>query len=334
VPLAKRGRPFERVVKDVLSAMDKKSVVRQGEWVTGPDGRRELDVLVEGTVDGTPRRVLVECKDFNPRTTGPIGIGFVDALESKRRDLAADVSFICSNAGFTADAVRKAKRVGIGLIGVLRERDRRIRFQVKEEIYIRRVKVETLTMNLQTDPPTKLDSIPFEAITLQGTPVGNWVLRRVMLLIGSNPIVRGAYTATHNLRSPVKFELPTGTVTATRVDFHLRISGGWFAQQVTLDATAGIYDWLRRRVRLAPGPGQFHLKNVDLEKGDPIDHPPESELKVPIELRYGEMWMNLLVINGLEAREPIPAMDDLIVSEDLELAIPDLPVESFTSGGA
>ncbi len=155
-----------------------------------------------------------------------------------------------------------------------------------------------------------------------------------MLLIGFNPIVRGAYTATHNLRSPVEFELPGGSVTATRVDFQLRISGGWFAQQVTLDATAGIYDWLRRRVRLAPGPGQLHLKNVDLEKGDPIDRPPESELKVRMELRQGEVWMNLLVIDGLEAREPIPAMDELIVADDLELAMLDLPVEAFTSGGA
>src|SRR2546427_10431949 len=119
----KRGKPFERVVKEVLSTLDPRSVVRQGQWVTGPDGRRELDVLIEGSVEGVRRRVLVECKDFNPNTTGPVGIRFVDALESKRRDLAADVSFICSNAGFTTDAIRKAKRVGIGLIAVLRERD-------------------------------------------------------------------------------------------------------------------------------------------------------------------------------------------------------------------
>ena len=153
----KRGKPFERVVKEVLSTLDPRSVVRQGQWVTGPDGRRELDVLIEGSVEGVRRRVLVECKDFNPNTTGPVGIRFVDALESKRRDLAADVSFICSNAGFTTDAIRKAKRVGIGLIAVLRERDHRIRFQVREEIYIRRVTVQTLTIGLQTEPAVKLD---------------------------------------------------------------------------------------------------------------------------------------------------------------------------------
>lgn len=68
---------------------------RHGEWVVGPDGRRELDVLIEGTVDGVPKKVLVECKDFNPKTTGPVGIGFVDALESEHRDLGVDASFIC-----------------------------------------------------------------------------------------------------------------------------------------------------------------------------------------------------------------------------------------------
>ena len=157
--MRKKGRAFEHVVKDVLGALDPKARIRQGHWVAGPDGRRELDVLIEGTADGVPRRVLVECKDFNPKTTGPVGIGLIDAFESKRRDLDADVSLICSNAGFTSDAVRKAKRVGIGLIGVMREKDRRIRYQVHEEIYIRRVQVEALTIALRGNSPIALDGV-------------------------------------------------------------------------------------------------------------------------------------------------------------------------------
>src|SRR5439155_19308218 len=99
----KRGKPFERVVKEVLSTLDPRSVVRQGQ--AGPDGRRELDVLIEGSVEGVRRRDLVECKDFNPNTTGPAGIRFVEALEPKSRDLTADVSFMCSNAGFKTDSI-------------------------------------------------------------------------------------------------------------------------------------------------------------------------------------------------------------------------------------
>lgn len=73
---------------------------------------------------------------------------------------------------------------------------------------------------------------------------------------------------------------------------------------------------------------------MDLEKGDPIDCPPDSELKVPIELRRGEMWMNLLLIKGLDAREPVPPIDELVVPEDLELVIKDLPPEAVTSARA
>jgi hypothetical protein len=329
--LEKPGKPFERVVRDVLKALDPTPVVRQGVWVVGPDGRRELDVLVEGTAEGVRRRVLVECKDFNPNTTGPVGIGIVDALESKRRDLEADVAIICSNAGFTADAIRKAKRVTIGLIGVLKEGDRRIRFEVREEIYLRRVIVRELTIGLAAEGAIRLDGVAFESVTFDGVPLGNWVIKRAMLLIGSNPIVTGNFRATHALRAPIRLGLASGSVMATRIDFNLTISGGWFAQEVRLSATAGVYDWLRRRVRLAPGPSQFHIKNVDFEKGDPIDRPPESELNVSNEMRRGDVWANLLVIGGLDVREPVPPIDEFVVPEDLDPFIKDLSAEAVTS---
>jgi len=51
--------------------------------------------------------VVIECKDWNR----PIGIAFIDALDSKRRDLGASIAMICSNSGFTSDALRKAARV-------------------------------------------------------------------------------------------------------------------------------------------------------------------------------------------------------------------------------
>jgi hypothetical protein len=126
----KRGTLYEHVVAKVLKSMDPGASVERGVWVEGPDGRRELDVFISGMTDGRHRRVLVECKDFDPKTSGPIGIAYVDALESKRRDLDVDVSLICSNAGFTADAASKARRVGIGLMAVMKKGDRRIRIAV------------------------------------------------------------------------------------------------------------------------------------------------------------------------------------------------------------
>ena len=216
----------------------------------------------------------------------------------------------------------------------MRVDDRRIRYQVTEEIYTRRLKVEELTIDLDTDQPDRVAGVPFEAITFQGAPVGNWVIQRAMTFIGANPIVNGRYRVTHSLQSPMEFGLPTGPVMATGVNFWLRISGGWFAQQVSLDATAGVYDWLRRRVRLAPGPGQFLVRNVDVYKGDPIDQPPDSELKVPREMQRGEMALNLVLVDGLEDRKPAPPLNEFVVPEDRDLRLKELQPEAYRSVGA
>ncbi len=332
--MTKRGRPYERVVADVLKAMDPGASVQDGVWVAGPDGRRDMDVFIDGTADGQQRRVLVECKDFHPKKTGPVGIGYVDALESKRRDLGIDVSFICSNAGFTANAISKAKRVGIGLISVMRKGDKRIRFSVAEEIYTRKVKVEQLTIVLRGSDPIHLDSVPFDAVTYDGIPVGNWVVHRTLLLLGRNPIVKGTYSVTHKLKLPTEFGLPTGPVLAHAIDFKLTITGGWFAQQITIDATGAIYDWLRRRVRLIPGPYQLHLQGVNIYEGTPISAPPQSELRHMKDLRNGEVASALMLLEDLEVKEPAPDIDSLVEPVDLDLIMSDLPAEAYTSVGA
>jgi hypothetical protein len=123
--------------------------------------KRELDVVIVGAVEGHSLKGIIECKDFNPGR--PIGIAYVDALESKRRDMGADISLICSNAGFTADAIRKAKRVNIGLISVMRMGDSRIRFAVSEEIYTRKITLISATITLKGSQLIDLNGVPFDA---------------------------------------------------------------------------------------------------------------------------------------------------------------------------
>ena len=334
--MAKLGVPFEQVVADVLREMDPNAVVEQGKWEIGPDGRRELDVQVTAIVDGVRRRALIECKDFNPRTTGPVGITLIDALESKRRDLKLDVAFICSNAGFTADAIRKARRVGIGLFAILREKDERIRFQVSEEIYFRKVKVERLTFTCTPLTTQNPDVRPINCSSLSwaGVPVENWLISRAVLLLGANPIVNGNYTATYALCKPLPFEHSAGLIALTTLALKMKLSGGWFAQQVTLDATSGIYDWLGKCFRLTPGPGRFLLHNVDLTSGEPIVRPPDSEIHFLKNVPPGAFKMRMLLYEGIEIRKPVPPLDDLIVKDDLTLIIPNLPPEAYVSTGS
>lgn len=330
----RKGSPYERVVAEVIRVMDPNATVEQGQWVLGPDGHRELDVHIIGTYEGQERRILIECKDFNPASTGPVGIRYIDALESKSRDLGFHFSAICSNAGFTINAIRKASRVGIGLIAVMKKGDKRIRFAVTEEIYTRKVHVNELKISLEGPEPILLEGMKGEVILFNGMPVVNWVMNRAMLIIGGNPIVAGSYTDRFPLTQKLSFTLPSGSVLVSQLNYHIKISGGWFAQQVTLDATHGIYDWLRHRVRLAPGPGKFLIQGVDVHAGSPIEQPPTREIESYSQIAPGEFQAKLLFLTGLETPDSVPDIEKYIRPEDLDLRIPDLLEDAYISVSA
>jgi restriction endonuclease len=331
--MSKKGRPYEQVVAAVFEAFDPRASIARGKWVVGPDGRRELDVLIEGTAGGHPTKGIVECKDFNPSRTGPVGIAYIDALDSKRRDLAAQFALICSNAGFTTDAIRKAKRVGIGLIGVMRKGDKRLRFSVVDEIYTRRLRVASISLTLIGATPIVLSGVPFNDVLYQGIPVANWILHRIMLILGANPIVSGSFTATHELTAPLLFEWPGGSAEAANLSFAVSVEGAWFAHRVKIDSTAGIYDWLRRRVRLALGGGQLQIGEINLEDGERISRPPDREL-IRERFLQGEVDVKFLLFENFPDPKPVPDLDRFVVPKDLEFILTDLPPEISVSTSA
>jgi hypothetical protein len=326
----KQGREYEKVVADIVREFDPNVKVTQGKWVVGPDGRRELDVLIEGTAGGCPTKGIIECKDFNPQTTGPVGIKYVDALDSKRHDVGAQFSLICSNAGFTSDAIRKAKRVRIGLISVMRKGDRRLRFAVVEEIYTRKVRFVSASLTLTGNTTINLNGVPFHEILYGTVPLANWIYHRIMLLIGSNPIVKGTFKASHALRTPLVFEWPGGSAESTNLTFRFTIEGAWYSHQVNIDSTAGIYDWIRRRVRVVPGDGQLEIKGLNIYEGERISLPPAQEL-IRESFLKGEVDMKLVLTEGLPIPGTVPDIDKYVAPEDLELCIPEVDAEVSAS---
>ena len=118
----------------MAASVDPSVKVKEGTWVDGPDGRRDLDVAIR-SADGEELLAVIECKDWHK----PIGIGFIDTLDSKRRDLGTRAALICSNSGFTADALRKAARVGSPMLSALKKGDGRFRVVVRQQIYTRTV---------------------------------------------------------------------------------------------------------------------------------------------------------------------------------------------------
>jgi hypothetical protein len=322
----KRGRAFEESVAEIVQAIDPQANVRQGEWVDGPDGRRDRDVFVEGIVNSSPFNALIECKDYDRTRTGPVGITIVDALDSKRRDLKIDIAIICSNAGFTDPAVRKAKRVGIVLIGVFRQSDGRIRHQLIDQVYFRRLKIEHLGLRLEHVHEAATRQCTDISATLQGRPVANWLCHYVVAMIASNPIAGGHYAGLFEFKRPTAFNVADGnSFVATQMFAEFIISGGWFEQSAVIDGTAGVYNFLRRRVWVGAGPYQFHVKDMDLTKGSPIDYPPTAELDVSAGLAPGEVWLQLLYLQDANCHQPIPPLEELIVERDLDPVVSGLP---------
>ncbi|MES2257048.1 MAG: restriction endonuclease [Pseudomonadota bacterium] len=332
----KRGRAFEECVAAVVQVIDPQAVVRQGTWIDGPDGRRDRDVSIEGTVDGVSYSALIECKDYDRKTTGPVGIAVVDAFDSKRRDCGSDIAIICSNAGFTDPAIRKAKRVGIVLIGVFRQDDGRIQHQLFDSVYFRRLKIDHMGFRLEHVYEGNTRHCADISIMFQGQPVANWLCHWLRSLIMSNPIGGGSYTGLFEFKRPTAFDVADGSVfVATQMFSELILSGGWFEQSAIIDGTAGVYDFVRRRVRVGAGPYQVQLKGMDVTKGTAIDYPPDAEIDISSDIAHDEAWFQILYLEDANCHEPIPPLDDLIVERDLDPIVLGLPpqLQRANSGG-
>ena len=79
--MAKPGDVYLAAVTEVARGIFTDARVVAGDWVEGLDGERDLDVTVYQPGHEHPA-LFIECKDHKR----PVGIGMIDALESKRRD--------------------------------------------------------------------------------------------------------------------------------------------------------------------------------------------------------------------------------------------------------
>jgi Restriction endonuclease len=236
-----RGRPYQRLVADVARAFDPGATVSEGEWVRGPDGRLDMDVSVRGTIEGREALVVIECKDFDPRSTGPVGRGYVDALDSKRHDLNADFTIICSNSGFTEDAPRKAKRKGIGIISVLRTSDHPVKAVIEEQMYLRRVKFPGWSFSYHGIDGT-IKTFGLHQLRFMGCSVDTWLQQRAALIASANPTIVDRLRAIFNFRYPLTFQVGSPDVVLSAITVVFSYDTQWLTQTVQLDASLGLYD--------------------------------------------------------------------------------------------
>jgi hypothetical protein len=320
-----RGRPYQQLVAEVARAFDPGAVVTEGEWISGPDGRLDMDVAIRGHIKGQPILVVIECKDFDVRTTGKVGREFVDALDSKRHDLGASGAIMCSNSGFTADALRKAKRKGIGMISVLRKGDGRARAEIHEEIFLRRVRFGEwrFTYHGVESIAQKIGTPGIHSVRFAGRSLDAWLQHRAVLVAMANPSVTERLRASFQFREPLKFSCGEESLVLKAVEVGFVYRTEWLSQTVRLDASLGMYDYLRGRVRLAPGENQYVIEGINWDTAEPCD-PPDASTPLLTGLRSGEVDIALVMVEGMNvaaAPDP-PDLECHVVPDDLQCSIP------------
>lgn len=315
--MTKAGDPYQELVASIVRALDPNADVQVGQWVEGPDGLLELDVEIRGNLDGVKKYIIVECKDWSRK----IGIETVDALESKRKDIAADIALICSNSGFTSIALRKARWVGIGLVPALKTGDPRVRVVIEEEILTRKIKIEKCDTTFHFPSSAIKNNTPQgisdKEITYQGLPIVNWVNEVCLALVGANPLST-KIKANYNFHKSEIFFFSNIPLPVQGCDISLSYSTKWFSQIVTLNATSGMYDYLRRQVLLSI-PGQYRIQGVDFDKWQPIDFVPNNN-ELQLGMSSNSSVISIALVDSIDIVKGVgvPQISSLVATESVQ----------------
>ena len=108
------GKEYEKMVMTVYSTLCNDEVfseVRHNVMLPGPDGTRQIDVLVVHEHANIKYLTIIECKDYR----GKINVTHVDSFSSKLLDVKASKGILVCRKGFSKTAYQKAKRLGIEL---------------------------------------------------------------------------------------------------------------------------------------------------------------------------------------------------------------------------
>lgn len=234
----KPGDAYQDVVALVAKSLAPSAEIEVGAWTDGPDGRRDLDVVVRQNGADSAPLVVIECKDWNR----PIGIALIDALDSKRRDIGASIAMICSNSGFTVDALRKAARVGITALAALIEGDNRIRVVVREQIYTRIVEFAHHSPlfhhpSLSVAQKRALAGpLGTKEWIYRGKSVEAWISAKLLKIAGLATHSR-SFLAIFRFLEPIRFDVRGHNVLVNRIDIRAadqRPSPGMPAMEVSL----------------------------------------------------------------------------------------------------
>jgi hypothetical protein len=308
---------YRQLVAAVIHAFDSHSTISVGNLVDTPDGTRMIDIEVRSNKNGTPFLVAIDVIDL------PLGqkadISFVDAADSKRPDTKADAIFLCSNTGFEQDAITKARRKKIGLISILHQGDKRIKAVIEEEIYLRKIDLGTLQLSFNRAVPDKIGFQPQECL-YQGKPVYRWLEKQAALAAAFQSAFqrkpRKRFLLFNFIR-PTYFDVRQEQICLHSVSIAFAPAVTWMRQTIQIDATTGIYDWVRGKLKLGSGTNTVTLNNIDFETAIPMTSAPVIDGTDG--LQPGDIDFSLTNVHiDFTNQSDVPDLDGLILKKDLD----------------
>jgi hypothetical protein len=311
-----KDHAYRQLVAAVIHAFEPQASLAVGSLVSTPDGVRKIDIEVR-----SPDKLRLTVVDVVDLPIGQeAGIDIVDSADSKRTDIKADVMLVCSNTGFDLIAIRKAKRKRIGLISVLRQGDERVKAVIEEQMYLRRVNLAPITIEYAGD---KLPKNPIiHDIKYRGASIDAWLIWRAVTIATANPTIEQKLVATFNLKQPTEFDIRQSRVKLQKFSVRFQPHIQWLSQTVRLDAATGIYDYLRGKVRFAPGANSYTIQGIDFDRATPLSSPPDAN-DLAFGLVPGEVDVRLVMFEGLlDGMEQYNRkLDELFRPEDLTTQI-------------
>lgn len=244
--MAKAGDEYRELVGVVMAALDAQSAVKTEQWIMGPDGERDMDVEVRGTLEGVPHFIVIECKDHKR----PIGIGLIDAFESKIRDLKPNRAMMFSNSGFTRDALKKAQRVGIEMASAMRVKDDIVKIHVHSEVVARRLALTFGTANIfpfEGQIFENMEKWELGKLLFDDIPVIRWLSMKMKLVASENDTANNVcFLCTFRDEPRWAYHGQSIKVFGLKFDFALRKN--WVTQTIKTDVSLGYYDHLKKHV--------------------------------------------------------------------------------------
>ena len=311
--MTKAGDEYQSVVAAVAKAVHPHATVTDGEWIVGPDGRRDMDVAIR-TPSPMVRLILLECKDWDR----PVGIGAIDALESKRKDLGAANALMYSNSGFTKQALRKAARVGIGALSALRASDGIIKLRLQRDWVAKRLSVSRWFW-IFYPASEELDATDVGAadITYNGEAVVNWAHEVSMRLLREYEGV-DQFKYLLAFREPLDFVISHRLVRLKGLGFLAYCRRTWLSQTVQIDVSLGYYDHLAGRV-VIPNGEAYILGPVDPHRWEPLDDGWAEDA----EPEPGTFDLRITFLNPIHTLDgPTPNLDPFVLEREIKTSPP------------